>query len=224
MKLLIIEDEQRLLDAMLRYFNVERYQCDVAANYAEAGEKLAQHTYDCIIVDLMLPDGDGMDLVKELKERRQNTGVIIVTAKGALEDKLRGLELGSDDYLTKPFHLSELNARIKALMRRRQFEGQNTMEANEISVDLAGKTVKVNGNAVTLTPKEYRLLVYFMVNRERVVTKEGVAQHLWSDDFNDGSYDFIYAHVKNLRKKLLEAGCADYLKTVYGLGYKFTTA
>lgn len=223
MRLLIIEDEQHLRDAMLEYFNVEKYQCEVAATYMEAEDKVLVGNYDCVVLDLMLPDGDGMNLVRVLRDRGSDTGVIIVTARGALEDKLKGLELGSDDYLCKPFHLSELNARLKALVRRRHFDAQNTIEVNEIKVDLGGKTVKVANKPVTLTPKEYRLLVYFMVNRDRVVTKESVAQHLSTDDFSDGGYDFIYAHVKNLRRKLIDTGCGDYLKTIYGLGYKFTT-
>jgi DNA-binding response OmpR family regulator len=174
-------------------------------------------------VDIGLPFGTGLDIVKELKEIESKSGIIIISARNSLEDKLKGLELGSDDYLTKPFHLSELNARINAIIRRRNFGGSKTIAFNEIQIDPEAQRVTVDKRQVELTDKEYQLLEYFIANKRRVLTKAAIAEHIWGDEYETVSnYDFIYSHIKNLRKKLIDAGSEDYIKTVYGSGYRFT--
>lgn len=222
MKILIVEDEEKLLRSILDYLKSEKYVCEYATDYAEASEKIFLYEYDCIILDLTLPHGDGLGLLKELKDKKAETGVIIISARNSLDDRIKGLELGSDDYLAKPFHLSELNARVKAIIRRKGFEANNVIEFNEISVDINAKVVTINGTNPTLTHKEYELLLYFMRNKKRVITKNSIAEHLWGDDMDMAeSFDSLYAHIKNLRKKILVCGAPDYIKTVYGLGYTF---
>ncbi len=184
---------------------------------------MSQFGYDCVVVDLGLPYGNGLDLVSAIREIESKAGIIIISAKNALDDKLKGLELGSDDYLTKPFHLSELNARINAIVRRRKFEGNKIVHFNEIQLDSQAQRITVNGKAVDFTEKEYRLLEYFIANQRRVLTKSAIAEHVWGDEYvHAGDYDFIYSHIKNVRKKLLEAGSGDYIKTVYRSGYRMT--
>lgn len=224
MKILIIEDEKDLLDSMKTYLESEGYLCETANDYQKASEKVNMYQYDCVVVDITLPKGDGLQIIKELKEKKSEAGIIIVSAKNSLDDKLKGLELGSDDYLTKPFHLSELNARIKAIIRRKNFEGANELGLNEITVDLASRTVFVKKNQLTLTTKEYELVLFFISNKNKVITKNAIAEHLWGDDMDQSdSFDFIYTHIKNLRKKMIEKGCRDYIKTIYGIGYNFST-
>jgi DNA-binding response OmpR family regulator len=175
-----------------------------------------------VLVDITLPGGNGLDIIRQLKKARSKAGIIIISAKNSLDDKIEGLELGADDYLPKPFHLSELNARIKSVVRRRNFEGNSEIRFGEITIDPEAKSVAVNGKAVTVTKKEFGLLLFFISNKNRVITKESIAEHLWGDNMDMAdSYDFIYSHIKNLRKKLIEAGSADYIKTIYGAGYKF---
>lgn len=225
MKLLIIEDEEHLIKAIHTYFNRERAICEQALTYAMGEEKIALYQYDCVIIDLGLPDGNGIDLVQKLKKQDPDAGIIIISANGTLKSKLDGLQIGADDYLTKPFALSELNARIKAVIRRKQYRGRNEFRLNEICVDLDERKVQVNEQELKLTKLEYQLLLYLMRNRNRVITKNSIAEHLWGDhmDYAD-SYDFIYSHMKNLRKKLLTKGCEDYIKTIYGVGYKMAEA
>jgi DNA-binding response OmpR family regulator len=176
-----------------------------------------------VIVDINLPNGSGLDIVKTLKEIGSKSGIIIISARNALEDKLAGLELGSDDYLTKPFHLSELNARIHAIIRRRNFGGNKFISFNEIKIDPEAQTVAVEGKPLDLTEKEYGLLEYFVANRGRVLTKAAIAAHVWGDEYEQVSqYDFMYTHIKNLRRKMIESGAEDYIKTVHGVGYRFT--
>jgi DNA-binding response OmpR family regulator len=186
-------------------------------------EKVAEYDYDCVVVDINLPSGSGLDIVKAIKDMGSKTGIIIISARNALEDKLAGLELGSDDYLTKPFHLSELNARIHAIIRRRNFQGNKIISFNQIKLDPEAQRVTVEGKGVELTEKEYQLLEYFIANRGRVLTKAAIASHVWGDEYEQViNYDFIYTHIKNLRKKIMEAGSDDYVKTVHGVGYRFT--
>ena len=197
---------------------------ETAIDYERASEKADLYEYDCVIVDITLPKGSGLDIIKELKEKRSDAGIIIVSAKNSVDDKIKGLELGSDDYLTKPFHLSELNARVKALIRRKNFDGTDELKMNEIRIDLNSHTVFIKKEEVILTQKEYDLLLYFISNKNKVVTKNAIAEHLWGDDSDQSaSYDFIYTHIKNLRKKLLDKGCEDYITTIYGIGYNFKT-
>lgn len=222
MKLLIIEDEAELSKSMATYLLEENYLCEFATTFQQALDKITTYTYDCILLDLMLPGGDGLKILEELKRLQKEDGVIIISAKDTLEDKIRGLQIGADDYISKPFHLSELAARIYALIRRKQFVNANTIEQGELKIDLLPKTVFVKDKEVLLTKKEFDLLLYFMGNRNRVVSKAALAEHL-SGDFADmlDNHDFVYAHIKNLKKKLQEAGCTPYLKTIYGTGYKW---
>ena len=223
MKVLIIEDEVALQQSIQKYLEHQGFVCEVAGDFLTGMEKVNLFDYDCVVVDIGLPFGNGLDIVKELKKIESKTGIIIISAKNALDDKLKGLELGSDDYLTKPFHLSELNARINAIIRRRNFGGSKIIQFQEIKLDPEATRVTVNEKAVELTEKEYQLLEYFIANKRRVLTKAAIASHIWGDEYDQVSnYDFIYTHIKNLRKKLLDSGCEDYIKTVYGTGYRFT--
>ncbi|MDH3652014.1 MAG: response regulator transcription factor [Saprospiraceae bacterium] len=222
MKVLIVEDNQDLADNISNYLEGEGYVCSIVGNVFDAENRLMEFEYDVIILDIMLPDGQGLDILRTLKgDPNQKAGVIIISAKNALDDRLLGLDLGADDYLTKPFHLSELNARLKAIYRRRNFEGQQLITFNEIEIDPETQEVQVNNELITLTKKEYELLLYFIANKNRVLTKQNIAEHLWGDhvDMLD-SFDFVYQHIKNLRKKLNAAGSEDYLSNVYGMGYK----
>ncbi|RBQ05475.1 response regulator transcription factor [Pedobacter miscanthi] len=222
MKILVIEDEPALLESILAYFTGEGNICEHAADFASANEKISLYNYDCILLDLGLPGGEGLELLTKLKQLKKRDGVLIISARHSLDDKLAGLDLGADDYLVKPFHLSELKARVTAIIRRKNFDGNNVIVFNEITVDVSAMKVTVKGNLISLTKKEFDLLVYFLSNRNKVVTKNAMAEHLWGDEMDlSDDFDFIYTHVKNLRKKLLEAGAADYLRSVYGIGYKF---
>jgi DNA-binding response OmpR family regulator len=223
MKLLLVEDNLDLAENVSQYLTKEGHLCEVVHSIREAENKLAAFQYDILLLDLMLPDGSGMEVLRRMVRNNQtNMGVIIISAKNALGDKVEGLDLGADDYLTKPFHLSELNARIKSIYRRRHFEGKQTIEFNEIKIDPDTQEVFVNEELIILTRKEYELLVYLIANKNRVLTKQTIAEHLWGDhvDFMD-SFDFVYQHIKNLRKKLTAAGAQDYLTNVYGMGYRF---
>ncbi|MEE1944550.1 response regulator transcription factor [Pedobacter sp. KR3-3] len=222
MKILVIEDEKALRDSILSYFTEEGNICESASNYQSASEKIALYSYDCILLDLGLPDGEGMELLSDLKKLKKKDGVLIISARHSLDSKLAGLDLGADDYLVKPFHLSELKARVSAIVRRKNFDGDNVIAYHEINVDVMAMTVTVNKKPVVLTKKEFELLVYFLANKGKVVTKNAMAEHLWGDEMDIADdFDFIYTHVKNLRKKLLENGSPDYLKSIYGIGYKF---
>jgi DNA-binding response OmpR family regulator len=222
MKILIVEDERELAKSMMIYLRQESYVVEAAYTAREATERILLHEYDCILIDINLPDGNGLDLIEKLKTESKLDGIIIISAKNSLDDKIKGLNLGADDYLSKPFHLSEMGARISAVIRRKRFEGNNLISFHELTIDLIGKVVSVNKTAVELTRKEYDLLLFLVSNKNRVVSKNAIAEHLSGDaaEIFD-NFDFIYAHMKNLKKKLSEANCTDYIKTVYGLGYKF---
>lgn len=223
MKILIVEDDLEILRTVLKYFDAFGYVLERAKNYKDGLEKVNEFLYDCVILDLNLPDGDGIELLAKIKAKNKSTGVIILSANSSIETKVAGLEFGADDYLTKPFHLSELNARIKSVVRRNKYEGDNTVSFNEIIVDTAAQEVTVNDKSLRLTKKEYELLLYLMINKNRVLTKQSISEHIWGDfiDRTD-SYDFIYSHLKNLRKKILEKNGRDYIQTIYGIGYKFS--
>jgi DNA-binding response OmpR family regulator len=222
MKILIVEDEPALNKSMVDYLTSQQYLCESVSNYRDALEKTELYQYDCIVLDVMLPGGSGLQILQALKAGNKPDGVIIISAKNELDDKIKGLSLGADDYLTKPFHLSELSVRIAAILRRKNLQGSNRLIFEEISIDVPGKTVQVNNADIILTRKEYELLEYFVINKNRVLSKNTIAEHLWGDDMDMAdNYDFIYAHIKNLRKKLLNSGAEDYIKSVYGMGYKF---
>jgi DNA-binding response OmpR family regulator len=224
LKILIIEDEKSLRESIEEYFKGTGNLCETAANYSVAIEKISLYRYDCILLDITLPDGDGLSLLKNLKENNHSDGILIISARDSLDDRLQGLDLGADDYLVKPFHLSELRSRIAAITRRKTFNGtgSNLLTINEITIDLIGKVVKIRNQDIKLTPKEYALLLYFIANRGKVVSKNAIAEHLWGDgvDITD-DFNFIYAHIKNIRKKLMEASGKDYIRAAYGMGYKF---
>ncbi|MCK9423196.1 MAG: response regulator transcription factor [Bacteroidales bacterium] len=223
MKILLIEDEKELALSIAAYLQKENYRCEVVFNFNDAVEKINLYQYDCIIVDITLPDGSGMNVIRILKKNKCETGIIIISAKNSLDDKISGLETGADDYLTKPFHLPELNARIKSIIRRRSFGGVNEIVVNEIRILPEQMEVFVNDSPIILTKKEYDLLIFFLSNKDRVLTKESIAEHLWGDEMDMAdSFDFIYTHIKNLRKKIMEKGGQDYILTIYGMGYKFT--
>jgi len=222
MKILIVEDEPALNKSMVDYLSSQQYLCESVSNYREAIEKTELYDYDCIVLDIMLPGGSGLQILTELKEANKTDGVIIISAKNELDDKLKGLRLGADDYLTKPFHLSELSVRIAAILRRKNLKGGNILSFEDVTVDVDARAVHVNKNSLSLTRKEYELLVYFIINKNRVLSKNTIAEHLWGDDMDMAeNYDFIYAHIKNLRKKLIAAGAPDYVQSLYGMGYKF---
>lgn len=225
MKLLVIEDETGLRESIEEYFTEVGSVCETAFDFGSAMSKVNLYRYDCIVLDITLPDGSGLDILKHLKYEQHTDGILIISAKNSLDDRLNGLDLGADDYLTKPFHLSELRARVAAIVRRKSFDGNNRLRFNEIDIELSAKEVKINAQAIKLTPKEYALLLYFLANKSKVVSKSAIAEHLWGDsvDMAD-NFDFIYSHIKNLRKKMVEAGGNDYIQAAYGMGYKFTTA
>ncbi len=222
MKVLIIEDNPDLSRSMQEYLQGEGYLCELSYTYGQAEDKLVAYPYDCIVLDIMLPDGDGLNLLGLIRSGKIESTVLIISAKNALDDKVRGLDLGADDYLTKPFHLPELHARLKALYRRKNLRGDNTVAFNEISVNTDTLEARVHGAPLDLTRKEFDLLLYFLINKNRVLTRQSIAEHLWGDyTDNLANFDFVYQHVKNLRKKITAAGGHDYIGTVYGLGYRF---
>jgi DNA-binding response OmpR family regulator len=222
MKILIIEDEPEIAQSIINYFKPNGVHCEAARTKKDALDKIGMYDYDCILLDLMLPDGDGFDVLRELKYQNKTEGIIIISAKESLDTRIESFNIGADDYLTKPFHLSELLVRMQALIRRKNFKGNNIVSYNEISIDIFAKTVTVNNTKLDITKKEIDLLLYLIANENKVLSKGAIAEHLSGDmaDMLD-NYDFIYAHIKNLKKKLSLAGSEDYIKTVYGLGYKW---
>ncbi len=222
MKLLIIEDDRSLCTAINDYLKMEGHICEVAQNYRQAINKSADNTYDCIILDIGLPDGNGLDIIRELKANKSTDGILILSARSSLDDKLTGLKIGADDYLTKPFHFAEMSARINSIYRRNKLLGLNVISFNEIKVNTSDNQAYVNDTLLNLTRKEYDLLVFFVTNRNRIITKESIVEHLWGDEvILTDSFDFVYTHVKNLRKKIVKAGGKNYIKCIYGFGYKF---
>jgi len=208
---------------MAAYLSAQDYYCDIAEDYQAAAFKTEYNDYDCILLDITLPGGNGLKILEQLKDDKKSDGVLIISAKNSLDDKIKGLNLGADDYLSKPFHLSELSARIAAIIRRKKFDGNSILQFDCISIDTQQKTVTVENKLVELTKKEYELLLYFVSNKKRIISKEAIAEHLWGNDMA-GNFDFIYTHIKNLRKKLMDAADIDFIKSVYGMGYKFTAS
>lgn len=222
MKLLIIEDDHEIQDSILAYLAPEGYLCEQAFSFKNALDKIQSFDYDCLLIDINLPDGSGLDLIKEAKRLKKPSGIIVITARDAINDRVKALEFGADDYLVKPFNLAELNARIKSLIRRIQFQGNNSITYGDLQVFPDSFQVLAKGQPVELTKKEFELLLFFISNAGRVIAKESLAGQLWGDDSDFSySFDFVYAQIKNLRKKLREKGAEDYIKTIYGVGYKF---
>ncbi|NOY38644.1 MAG: response regulator transcription factor [Chlorobi bacterium] len=225
MKILVVEDEKELALSVKDYLtNIQDMACDVAMNLEKATELTELFSYDCIVLDLGLPDGNGLDLIQKIKEKRPDIGIIIVSARDTIDNRIDGLNLGADDYLTKPFNLSELNARIFSVYRRIRFEGKTILRLGEMEINTMERSIKVNNEELELTKSEYNILEYFLTNQNKVLTKASIAEHILGE-YSDlyVSYDFMYSHIKNLRKKLLDKGCPDYIKTVYGIGYKFVS-
>lgn len=221
-KILIIENEHKLSDSIKTYLEGQNYLCEQAFNFNDAKMMAGSYDYDCVLLDLMLPGGDGLDILREIRKRHNTEGVIIISAKDSIDDRVTGLEIGADDYLPKPFALPELSMRIYALIRRKDFSASNTLLSNGVVIDLLKKSVTVNGIPVVLTRTEYELLLFFISNKEKVVSKAAIAEHLSGEmaDMMD-SFDFIYSHIKNLKSKLAKAGLKDCIKTIYGTGYSW---
>ncbi|MGM9798183.1 MAG: response regulator transcription factor [Parabacteroides sp.] len=222
MKLLIVEDERQLSDSIVSYLSQDDYRCEQVFSCGEALVRIGVYEYDCILLDLMLPGGSGLDILRQIKQQAPQTGVIIVSAKDSLDDKVAGLRIGADDYLAKPFHLPELSMRIFALMRRKQFTATNLLRSGALTIDLLAKKARVPQMELDLTKSEYELLLFLIENRRRVVSKSALAEHLSGDmaDMLD-DFNFVYAHIKNLKAKLAAVGMTDCIKTYYGTGYKW---
>lgn len=221
MKILIVEDEKDLLKTIAGSLEKEHFVVEAASDFYAASEKINIYDYDCILLDIMLPNGNGLQLLEQLKKSGKSNNVIIISAKDSLEDKLRGLELGADDYLTKPFHIAELNARVKAVLRRKKLDGKNTIEIANVVLDLTERICIVNNEKVPLNRKEFDILNYFLFNKNRLVTKTALAEHVWGDHIDQSdNFDFIYYQIKNLRRKLQTAKAEVEIEAVYGIGYK----
>lgn len=224
MKILIIEDNEELAANVRNFLVREGYVCEVAGNVAQAEEKLFLFQYDSILLDIMLPDGNGLKLLDLIRKEQIQSNVLITSAKNSLDDKVTGLEEGADDYITKPFHLPELHARLRAIYRRKNLNGSNIVQFNEISLNTNTLEATINDTVLDITRKEFDLLLYFVVNKNRVLSRQSIAAHLWGDYTDDlANFDFVYQHVKNLRKKIAAANGVDYIGTVYGIGYKFNS-
>lgn len=223
MKVLLVEDEKELLQSMVAFLKESGMVCEQATDLSSALEKIDLYDYDCIVLDIGLPDGNGLKLIEEMQKKEHKTGIVIVSARNSLDDRLTGLNIGADDYITKPFYMPELTARIKSVVRRRTFEGKREIIYHELKVLPDEMVMYVNDKMISLTKKEHELLMYLLSNSNKVLTKESIAEHRWGDhaDMAD-SFDFIYSHIKNLRKKITDNGGKDYLKSVYGVGYKFS--
>jgi DNA-binding response OmpR family regulator len=223
MKILIIEDEYMLLKAIEEFLLVEKYVVEKAVDYHSAIEKIMLYAYDCILLDISLPGGSGLQILREMKKEKRAGNIIIISAKDSLDDKVLGLDLGADDYLTKPFHLPELHARIKAVLRRKQQDGNQTVTSGNTEIDFAQRQVYVEGCLLKLTRKEFDMLAFFVINKNRLITKDTLAEHVWGDNFDlADNFDFVYSQVKNLRKRLKDGHSDLLLENVYGIGYKLT--
>lgn len=223
MKILIIEDEADLRQSIHAYLTSQRFLCEEASDFALADEKIALYSYDLILLDITLPGGNGLDLLPRIRERNPEAGVLILSARDSLDDKLTGLDQGADDYLTKPFHLAELNSRLHAILRRGKPEARSTFQQGEVEADLRAGSISIQGKKLDLTRREYDLYLFFLQNAGRVLTHAGIAEHVWGDHADSAdNFDFLYTHIRNLRKKIQAAGGADNIRTVYGLGYTYS--
>lgn len=221
MKILVIEDNDDLREVIVKSLEKERYVVEWAATYSTALDKVLIYDYDCILLDIMLPDGSGLDILRNMAKRNMHRNVIILSAKDSIDDKVQGLEMGADDYLPKPFHLAELHARIRSLIRRTDRGGEHTINIRNVCIHPDSFKVEVSGNPLELVRKEYDILMYFTNRPNKLVEKETLAEAVWGDDIDQAdNFDFIYAQMKNLRKKLKNAGAEIEIKTVYGFGYK----
>lgn len=221
MKILIIEDEEELRQVIASSLEKENFLVETAPDFTTASDKINTYSYDCILLDIMLPGGSGLELLDELKKMKKHESVIIISAKDSVDDRVRGLNLGADDYLPKPFHLSELTARVKSVIRRKNADGQKTLEVGNLSLNIQDRLVHIAGKPVTLNRKEFDILTYFIFNKNRLINKTALAEHIWGDNIDQADdFEFIYSQIKNLRKKLKDNGATAELQAVYGLGYK----
>ena len=221
MKILVIEDDRSLRELIKTSLEKERFVVETAPDLMTAFDKIEVYDYDCILLDIMLPDGNGLDLLEHLKELRKKENVIIISAKDSLEDKVQGLELGADDYLAKPFHLAELTARVRSVIRRKHRDGDHGIALGNVTLLPDRFMVSVMNKPLELSRKEYDILHYFMNRPNRMINKTLLAESVWGDHIDQvDNFDFIYAQIKNLRKKLKDAGATIEIKAVYGLGYK----
>jgi len=224
MRVLVVKDEQKILKEVSDYIEKEGYFVDATDNYTAGSVLINDYDYDCAIIDINLPDGSGLNLIKELRILKSDVGIIVVSANQSLEDRVKGLVLGADDYVVKPFHLAELGAHIHSLLRRRKFDVTDTLVLNELSIDLRAKEISVNGKNVELTPKEFQILLFLVSNKNRVVSKQALADHLLGNQAEFiSNYDFLYAQLKNLRKKVFTSKSSNQIKMIYGVGYKLET-
>ena len=224
MKILIIEDESSLRETMADSLRKEEYLVETAENFWTGREKIEVYDYDCILLDIGLPGGDGFDLLEDLRKQGKADGVIIVSARNSLNDRVTGLNLGADDYLPKPFHLAELTARVKSVIRRRRFAGSNKIQCNDLEIDTESRSVRARGRVLSLNRKEFDILLYLVVNKDRLVNKTALAENVWGDYIDEmNSFDFIYSQIKNLRKKLKDQEINLQIQAIYGIGYKLVT-
>lgn len=221
MKLLIIEDEAELQKIMVQSLQQENFRVETASDFETALDKIGAYDYDCILLDIMLPGGSGLDILQELKKIGKSDNVIIISAKNSIDDKVQGLTLGADDYLTKPFHMAELTARVKSVLRRKSFDGNDLIVLGNAELNITARTMKVNGQPLTLNRKEMDVLLYLVMNKNRLVNKTSLAEHVWGDTIDQAdNFEFIYSQIKNLRKKLKESRAQLDVQAVYGIGYK----
>jgi DNA-binding response OmpR family regulator len=221
MKILIIEDEKELADVIRQSLEIEQFRVETAETFHIALDKIISFDYDCILLDIMLPGGNGLDLLQELKNLDKSENVIIISAKDSLDDKLKGLNLGADDYLTKPFHIAELTARVRSVLRRKSFQGKSLIEIANVIIDPDERSASVDGQTLVLNRKEFDILMYMVLNKNRLVNKTSLAEHVWGDHMDDSDdYEFIYSQIKNLRKKLKDHSAGLEIQAVYGIGYK----
>jgi len=223
MKILVIEDEPELLEVIQQSLERQSYLVEIASTFTDALEKIISFQYDCILLDIMLPDGNGLQLLQELNQKKQLNNIIIISAKHSLEDKIAGLDGGADDYLVKPFHLAELNARVKSVLRRKFLGGNHQIELANLTLDLNERVVRINENELILNRKEFDILSYLVINKDRLVTRTALAEQVWGDHMDEADdFEFIYSQIKNLRRKLRENSCGVVIQAVYGIGYKLT--
>ncbi|MGV3504836.1 MAG: response regulator transcription factor [Adhaeribacter sp.] len=221
MKILVIEDEPDMRQNIVDYLSRERYLVETAPTFETAWEKIHLYAYDCILLDITLPDGNGLDLLQAMKNQGKAQSVIILSARDSLDDKITGLEAGADDYLPKPFHLAELQARLKSVLRRHKFEGQAVLQVANLQIDPDRHQVWVADRELGLNRKEFDILVFLASNKGRMISKTALAEHVWGDYIDEADdFEFIYSQIKNLRKKLRDSQARVEIQAVYGMGYK----
>jgi DNA-binding response OmpR family regulator len=221
MKILVIEDEQGMREVIVKSLEKEMFVVETAEDFESAMEKVGGYDYDCILLDIMLPGGSGLTILDDLKKMKKQERVIIISAKNSVDDKVQGLNLGADDYLAKPFHLAELTARVKSVIRRKRTDGQLVVELKNLRINIDDRTLAIDGENIPLNRKEFDILSYFVSNQNRLINKTALAEQIWGDNIDQADdFEFIYSQIKNLRKKLKDAGAQAEIQAVYGLGYK----